>query len=112
MILTLEKEQEELKTLLIKENKKKAKKSTGVLNLGRRFKGPSRRTLDFATSSGEGDNQEGKNKEVTDHPEFEGEEEVDYSKSSILQLTIDISSWRIASMLWRSRGYPDWILKS
>ena len=60
MFLTLEKGQEDLKTLLIKENKKKAKKPAGVLNLGRRFKGPARRTLDFATSSGEGDNQEGK----------------------------------------------------
>ena len=69
-----------MKTLLIKEKKKKAKKSTGVLNLGRRFKGPSRRALDFATSSGEGDNQEGKIKEVTDHLESEEEEEVDYSE--------------------------------
>ena len=60
MFLTLAKGQEELKTLLIKEKKKKAKKSTGVLNLGRRFKGPASQTLDFATSSGERDNQEGK----------------------------------------------------
>ena len=37
MFLTLEKVQEDLKTLLIKEKKKKAKKSIGVLNLGRRF---------------------------------------------------------------------------
>ena len=69
-----------MKTLLIKEKKKKAKKLTGVLNLGRRFQGPARRTLDFATSSGEKDNQEGKNKEVTDHPEYEEEEEDDYSE--------------------------------
>ena len=58
--------------------------TVGVLNLGRRFKRPARRTLDFATSSGEGDNQEGENKEVTDHPESEEEEEeeeeVDYSE--------------------------------
>ena len=64
MFLTLAKGQEDLKTLLIEEKKKKAKKSTGVLNLGRRFPGPSRRTLDFATSADEKDNQEGKNKEV------------------------------------------------
>ena len=68
MFLTLEKGQEELKTLLIKEKKKKAKKSADVLNLGRRFQGPARRTLDFATSSNEWDNQEGKNKELNDHP--------------------------------------------
>ena len=60
MFLALEKGQEDLKTLLIKEKKKKAKKSTDVLNLGRRFQGPARWTLDFATSSGERDNQEGK----------------------------------------------------
>ena len=69
-----------MKTLHIKEKKKKAKKSTGVLNLGRRFPGPARRTLDFATSSGEKDNQEGKNKEVIAHPESEEEEDDDYSK--------------------------------
>ena len=80
MFLTLEKGQEELKTLLIKEKKKKAKKPTGVLNMGRRFKVPAKQTLDFATSSGEGDNQEGKNKEVNDHPKPEEEEEVDYSE--------------------------------
>ena len=39
MFLTLAKGQEDLKTLLIKENKKKAKKSTGVLNLGRSSQG-------------------------------------------------------------------------
>ena len=80
MFLALAKGQEDLKTLLVKEKKKKAKKPSGVLNLGRRFKGPAIRTLDFTTSSGEGDNQEGKNKEVNDHPESEEEEEVDYSE--------------------------------
>ena len=79
MFLTLEKGQEDLKTFLIKE-KKKAKKPVGVLNMGRRFKGPARRTLDFTTSYGERDNQEGKNKEVTDPPESEEEEEVVYSE--------------------------------
>ena len=80
MFLTLDKGQEDLKTLLIEEKKKKAKKATSVLNLGRRFSGPAIRTLDFATSSGEKDNQEGKGKEVTAHPEFEEEEEEDYSE--------------------------------
>ena len=64
MFLTLAKGQEDLKTLVIKETKKKANKSTGVLNLGRRFPEPARRTLDFVTSSGEKDNQEGKGKKV------------------------------------------------
>ena len=58
------------------------------MNLGRRFKGPARRTLDFATSSGEGDNQEGKNKEVNDHPESEEEEEVDYSEEVDQRFTL------------------------
>ena len=57
MLMALTKEQEELKTLLAKEKKKKTKKPTGVVIMGRRFKGQTRRTLDFATSSGEGDNQ-------------------------------------------------------
>ena len=79
MFLALAKRQEDLKALMIKDKKKKAKKPVGVSNLGRRFRGPAKRTLDFATSSDEGDNQEGKNKEGNDNPESE-EEEVDYSK--------------------------------
>ena len=71
MFLTLAKGHEDLKTLLTEEKNKKTKKSTCVLNLERRFLGPSRRTLDFATSSGEKDNQEGKDKGVTDHPKSE-----------------------------------------
>ena len=56
MFLTLAKGQEDLKTLLVEEKKKKAKKITGVLNMGRRFHGRARWTLDFATSYGEKDN--------------------------------------------------------
>ena len=69
-----------MKTFPIKEKKKKAKKTTGVLNIGRRFPGPARRTLNFATSYDEKDNQEGKGKEVTAQPESEEEEEEDYSE--------------------------------
>ena len=79
MFLTVARGQEELKTLLIEEKKKKANKKTGVLNLGRRFPGPARRTLNFATSSGEKYNQEGKGREVISQPEYEEEEEEDYS---------------------------------
>ena len=43
MFLTLAKGQEELKTLLVEEKKKKTKKITGVLNMGRRFQGQTRR---------------------------------------------------------------------
>ena len=49
--MNLAKGQEELKTLLAEERKKKTKKVTGVLNMGRRFHGQTRRTLDFATTS-------------------------------------------------------------
>ena len=80
MFLTLAKGQEDLKTLLIEEKKKKTMKATGVLNLGRRFPGAARKILDFATSSGEKDNQEGKGKEATAQPESEEEEEEDYSE--------------------------------
>ena len=40
MILNLAKGQEELKTLLTEKKKKKTRKSVGVINLGRRFRGP------------------------------------------------------------------------
>ena len=80
MLMALTKGQEELKTLLAKEKKKKTKKPTGVVIMGRRFKGQTRRTLDFATSSGEGDNQGAETQEVNDDPISEGEEEPDYSE--------------------------------
>ena len=64
--------------LLAKEKKKKTKKPIGVVIMGRRFKGQTRRTLDFATSLGEGDNQGAETQEVNDDPVFEGEEEPDY----------------------------------
>ena len=76
MLMALTKGQEELKTLLAKE-KKKTKKPTGVVIMGRRFKGQTRWTLDFATSSGEGDNQ---TQEVNNDPVSKGEEEPDYSE--------------------------------
>ena len=41
MFLALAKGQEDLKALIIKYKKKKAKKPVGVLNIGRRFRGPS-----------------------------------------------------------------------
>ncbi|CAI8603696.1 unnamed protein product [Vicia faba] len=78
-IKALAKGQEDLKALMIKDKKKKMKKTVGVLNMGRRFRGPAKRALDFATSPGEGDNHEEKNKEGNDIPESE-EDEADYSK--------------------------------
>ena len=84
LLLTLAKGQEELKTLLDEEKKKKKKKTekvTGVLNMGRRFHGQTRRTLDFAMTFGERDNQDGKGKEIVVSSESEEEEEEeDYSE--------------------------------
>ena len=68
--------QEELKTLLANEKKKKEKKPTGVVIMGRRFQGQTRRTLNFATTSDEG---KGKETTIPSEPEEEEEEE-DYSK--------------------------------
>ena len=69
-----------MKTLLAKENKKKMKKPTGVVIMGRRFKGQARRTLDFAISSGEGDNQGDGTQEVNNDPASAEEEEPNYSE--------------------------------
>ena len=70
-----------MKTLLAEEKKKKTKKIIGVLNMGRRFQGQTRRALDFATTSGEKDNQDGKSKETVVQSDSDGEEEEeDYSE--------------------------------
>ena len=68
MFLALAKGQEDMKALIIKEKTKKAMKPTSVFNLGRRFRGPAKQALYFATSLGEEDNQEEKNKEGNDNP--------------------------------------------
>ena len=58
--MTLAKGQKELKTLLEKEKKKKEKKPTGVVIMGRRFQGQARRTLDFPATFDEGERKEKK----------------------------------------------------
>ena len=64
MFLNLAKWQDELKTLITKGNKKKTKNPTVFLNMGRRFKGPVRRPLDFEFPLNEDDNQEEDDKSV------------------------------------------------
>ena len=64
--LAMAKGQEDLKTLLLKD--KKSKKSVGVLNLRRRFKGPLKQPVDLASSSKEGENQEGETREEDPNP--------------------------------------------
>ena len=82
MVLSLAQGQQELKTLLLKKKKKKrTKKITEILNMGRRFQGQTRRALDFATTSDEKDNQDGKGKEtIVQSDSEEEEEEEDYSE--------------------------------
>ena len=62
MFLNLAKGQEDLKALILKDKKKK-KRPVGVLNLGRRFKGPVKPVSELATPSRDRDNQDGKGKE-------------------------------------------------
>ena len=58
MFLAMDKGKEDLKTILLKDKKKKSKKSVGVLNLGRRLRGPVKRALDLSPSSNEGNSHE------------------------------------------------------
>ena len=45
MIMDLAKGQEELKSLIVKDKTKKPRRTVGVVNLGRRFKGPLKQGL-------------------------------------------------------------------
>ncbi|KAL5073995.1 hypothetical protein RYX36_012979, partial [Vicia faba] len=56
MFLSLAKGQEDLKTLILKEKKKK--KKVGILNMGRRFGERIRQSADLTSSSKDGENQE------------------------------------------------------
>ena len=78
MFVALAQGQEYLKAWIIKEKTKKPKKPAGVVNLGRRIRGPAKRALDFATPSNEGDNQEEKPTEENNNPGTD-EEKDDYS---------------------------------
>ena len=75
MFLTMAKGQEDLKTLLLKDKKKKSKRSVGVLNLGRRLKGPFKGALDLPTPSNIGDSHEEDNSLEIDKVEADYSEE-------------------------------------
>ena len=77
MFITLAKGQEDLKALILKEKKKK-KKSTGILNMGRRFGGPLKKSVDLTSSSKEGENQEQETREKDHSPEI-SDNETDYN---------------------------------
>ena len=83
MILNLAKGQEELKALITKEKKKKTKKSAGILNMGRRFRGPVKQVQELEVTADKDDetdeddksvNTEGKSNHGFDKY-FDGEEE-------------------------------------
>ena len=79
MIMALAKGREELKDLIVNEKTKKPKKPTGLVNLGRRIKGPVRRASELATSSKERDTQEGETREEDLNPKG-SDNESDYSE--------------------------------
>ena len=68
MFVTLANGKEDLKALILKDRKKKAKKTADVLNLGRRFRGPLKQMVDLTSSTKEGDNQEGETREEDPSP--------------------------------------------
>ena len=57
MFLNLAKGREELKTIITNERKKKTRKLIGILNMGRRFRGPIKRAQDYDIPSNKDDNQ-------------------------------------------------------
>ena len=75
MFLAMAKGKEDLKTLLLKDKKKKSKKSVGVRNLGRRLRGPVKRALDISTSSNKGNSHEEDNSMGIDEVEAEYSED-------------------------------------
>ena len=79
MFVALAKGKEDLKALILKEKKKKPKKPTGVVNLERRIRGPVRQASKLATSSKEGDTQEGKTREKDLSPKG-SDNESDYNE--------------------------------
>ena len=110
MFLALAKEQEDLKALMIKDKKKKMKKMVCVLNMGRMFREPAKRALEFITPSNEGDNQEEKaKKESTVWSMMKRRQTM--LKNNILLPMANINNW-IVSTQWKFREYLVWILKN
>ena len=54
MFVALAKGQKDLKAFILKDRKKKVKKTDDMVNLGRRFKGPLKQMVDLTSSSKEG----------------------------------------------------------
>ena len=78
MIVALSKGQEELKALIVKNNKK-TKRIAGVAHMSRIFRGLPRRVVNLASSSKEGENQEVEAREEDPSPK-ESYNETDYNE--------------------------------
>ena len=91
-LMTIAKGKEELKTLLAEEKKKKTKKVNGVLNMGRRFHEQTRRTLNFATTSGEGEGKERKQRSRQNLKRRKKRKTT--MRNIILQLMISTYTWK------------------
>ena len=79
MTMALAKGQEELKALIVKYKAKKPRRTTGEVNMGRRFKGPLKQMVDLTYSSKKGENQEGETREEDPSPE-EYDNDTDYNE--------------------------------
>ena len=95
LFITLAKGQEDLKDLILKEKeKKKKKKLVGALNMGRRFRGALKQSVDVTSSSKEGEIKRGRQGKRT--PVMKSLTMIPTTMmSSILLLRIDTSSWKI-----------------
>ena len=91
--MDLTKGKEELKALLVKE-KKTPRKPAGMVNLGRRIRGPVWRAPELVTSSKEGDNQEEETREE-DSSTKESDDESDYDEEQYPPADEKYKCWRI-----------------
>ena len=102
MLLNLAKGQEELKTLITKERKKKTRKPIGILNMGRRFIGPIKKTQYCDIPLNEDDNQGEDGKSVKSEKEsnlgsgqYSYEDEEEYSDKQYPPADEKTNSWKI-----------------
>ena len=79
MFLNLDKGEEDFKSLILKDKKKK-KRPMGVLNLGRRFIEPMKHVSELVTLSRARDNRDGEPGEEDHNTRESEEDEPDYSE--------------------------------
>ena len=79
MFLSLTKWKEELKALITKEKKEEFKKLAGILNMGRRLKGPVKQALEFEEENDDQEEDDKSMKGEKNNNQYSDEEEADYS---------------------------------